>query len=47
MYWSQFGWEKTEAMIKNAGFEIISSAIEVSVFQGEEERHFYVMARKI
>ena len=47
MYWSQFGGEKTEAMIKDAGFEIISSAIEISVFQGEEERHFYVLARKV
>ena len=47
MYWSQFGAEKTEAMIKDTGFETISSAIEISVFQGEEERHFYVLARKI
>ena len=47
MYWSQYGWEKTLAMIKETGFEIISSQIEVSVFQGEEERHFYVLARKI
>ena len=47
MYWSQFGAEKTKAMIENSGFEIIKSAIEYSEFDGEEEHHFFVLARKI
>ena len=46
MYWSQFGAEKTKAMIKDTGFEIIKAAIEYSEFDGEEEHHFFVLARK-
>ena len=47
MYWSQFGAEKTEAMIKDTGFEIIQSKIERNIFDGEEEKHFFVLAQKI
>jgi len=47
MYWSQFGAEKTKAMIENTGFKIIKAAVEYSEFDGEEEHHFFVLARKI
>ncbi len=47
MYWSQFGAKKTEAMIIEAGFEIIQATIEECMFRGELERHFFVLAKKI
>ena len=47
MYWSQFGAEKTETMIRNTGFEIIKASIEHCEFYGEDERHFFVLARKV
>ncbi len=46
MYWSQFGAEKTKAMIEITGFEIMQASIEHSVFDGEDEHHFFILARK-
>ena len=46
MYWSQFGAEKTKAMIKDTGFEIIQTSKEYSIFDGEEEKHYFVLAKK-
>lgn len=46
MYWSQFGAEKTKAMIKDTGFEVLQASKEHSVFDGEEEKHFFILAKK-
>ena len=47
MYWSQFGKERTEDMIKETGFEILQASVEYSEFDGEEEHHFFVLAKKV
>ncbi len=47
MYWSQLGAEKTEAMIKETGFEIVQSSLEHAMFDGEDEQHYFVLAKKI
>ena len=45
MYWSQWGSEKSLALIENSGFEILRSSIEKQFFNGEEERHFFILAK--
>lgn len=46
MYWSHFSPETSERIIEDTGFEILLSSIEDTSFDGQQERHFYVLARK-
>ena len=46
MFFSCFGPETMKGMIREAGFEIIETAIETQAEQGTEIPYFWVLARK-
>ena len=46
MYWSSFDADTNERMVGNAGFELESAELVTDVFDGEEESHLWVVARR-
>jgi ubiquinone/menaquinone biosynthesis C-methylase UbiE len=46
MYWSQFGAEKTKAILEDIGFVILRSSIEHGYCGTQEESHLFMMAIK-
>ena len=46
MYWSSFDAETNEQMVGNAGFELESADLVTHAFDGEEETHLWVVARR-
>ena len=46
MYWSSFDAETNERMVENAGFELESADLVTHAFDGEEETHLWIVARR-
>ncbi len=46
MYWSSFDAETNERMLRDAGFELESADVVTQTFDGEDETHLWVVARR-
>jgi len=46
MYWSSFDAETNERMVEEAGFDLESAEIVAQTFDGEDESHLWIVARR-
>ena len=46
MYWSSFDADTSERMLRDAGFELESAEVLTQAFDGEDETHLWVVARR-